>query len=271
MAGTVSPIEAKGGPAAQPAGGSPYLTPPVWQDPREVVPPEAGGLFLVGTVHGDPVGYARVRRLLERVRPLAVTVEISSFSVCYRERHGSCWRRLLEAALAGLPPEVRGHLAVRRLAATVALPFEWQAAADFGRDRQVPVFPVDLSAPARRHLPAYARELLTPENLRSLAALPDGSLTAWAAGEYHRARLSARRPLLWPPGDGLAELQRREAGMARRLRELYRRHPRLVHLGGWEHLAPRRPEGTLFDRLADLSPRRWLLEDVGPAAARPGP
>ncbi|MEJ5329409.1 MAG: hypothetical protein WHT07_04585 [Desulfobaccales bacterium] len=247
---------------------SPSL-PRVWEKPQEAGAPEASGLILVGTVHGDPKGHARVRHLLEQLRPEAVSVEISSFSVRYRTRHGPGWQRQLEGALAVLPPEVKEHLAVRRLAATVRLPYEWQAAVAFGRRHRVPVVAVDASAPAREHLPRYARKLLTPENLLALAALPDGPVTAWAAGEYRRARLCAWRPLRWLPGETLAEVQHREEVMARRLRRLARRFRCLVHLGGWEHLAPREPEGNLFDRLADLHPRRWLLEDVEARPARP--
>lgn len=243
--------------------------PRVWEEPQVAGAPEFFGLILVGTVHGDPWGHTRVRHLLEQLRPQAVTVEISSFSVRYRARHEPGWQRQLEGALAALPPEVKEHLAVRRLAASVRVPYEWQAAVDFGRRHRVPVVAVDAGAPAREHLPRYARELLTPENLIALAALPDGSFQEWVAMEYRRARLSARRPLRWPPGDGLAEMQHREEVMARRLRRLARRFRCLVHLGGWEHLAPREPEGNLFDRLADLGPRRWLLEDVKKEQASP--
>ncbi len=257
MAATANRIEA----GAIPAPERPLL-PPVWEDPGEAGPPGTPGMFLVGTVHGDPRGHVRVRRLLEEVRPQAVTVEISPFSVRYRGRHELRWRRLLRQALAALPPAVGRHLAVRRLAAAVRLPYEWQAAAAFGRRHGAVVVAVDSSAPARRHLPAYAGELLSPENLRALATLPDGSLAAWVSGEYRRARHSARRPLVWPTGEGLQEIRQREEAMARRLRRLWRRFPRLVHLGGWEHLAPREPQGNLFDRLADLAPRRWLLEEV---------
>lgn len=268
MAVTASPIEGGKGHRALGALHSPgFLR--VWEEPQVAGAPEFFGLILVGTVHGDPRGQARVRRLLEWVRPQAVTVEISPFSVRYRARHGPGWQRQLEGALAALPPEVKEHLAVRRLAASVRVPYEWQAAVDFGRRHRVPVVAVDAGAPARKHLPRYARELLTPENLLALAALPDGSFQEWVAMEYRRARLSARRALRWLPGDGLAEMQQREEVMARRLRRLARRFPCLVHLGGWEHLAPREPEGNLFDRLADLNPRRWLLEDVEARPARP--
>lgn len=268
MAVTANRIEAGEGHRAHGALHRPGF-PRVWEEPQVAGAPEVSGVILVGTVHGDPRGYTRVRHLLEQLRPQAVTVEISPFSVRYRARHELPWQQQLKQALALLPPVVGEHLAVRRLAATVAWPYEWQAAVDFGRRHRIPVVAVDAGAPARRHLPAYAREVLTPENLLALAAQPDGSLTEWVAGEYRRARLSARRPLRWPPGESLAEMQHREEVMTRRLRRLARRYRCLVHLGGWEHLAPREPEGNLFDRLADLGPRRWLLEDVKKEQARP--
>jgi hypothetical protein len=97
------------------------------------------------------------------VRPEIITVEISPFSVRYRGRAARGWQRRLAAALEGLPPESLGHPAIARLAAQTALPFEYRAARDWGRAHGVAVKLVDAGRVARRHLPRYATELLTPE------------------------------------------------------------------------------------------------------------
>jgi len=250
---------------------APEADPPrIWWRLEEINPEAPPPLLLVGTVHDDPQGCARVRRLLHHLRPRTVTVEISPFSLRYRERHGPRWQERFRRGLAGLPEQATEHLAIRRLAMKIALPYEWQAAAAYGRSWGVPVLAVDLSAPARRHLPAYERELLSPRNLKALITLPDGSLTEWVRGEFRRARLSVRRPLLLPGGRGQGELTRREAHLARRLTQLWRPGLPLVHLGGWEHLAPREPGPNLFDRLADLNPARLLLEEADCLPPLPG-
>ncbi|MBM4284069.1 MAG: hypothetical protein FJ128_02300 [Deltaproteobacteria bacterium] len=219
-------------------------------------------LALVGTVHGDPRGYGRALKLLTALAPDVVAVEISAFSVRYRERRQAQWRRLFQQSLARLPPGAEQHLALQRVAAQLALPFEYEAARDYSRDAARAWEPVDLAAAARRHLPRYALELITPANLEALLTTPDGSFPAWVAGEYARAR----RLLKHPPRAALPaprkDDRRREQLMAKRLRRLVGRYQRVVHLGGWEHLAARRDGGGLAGLLSDLAPVRFLLDEA---------
>jgi hypothetical protein len=220
-------------------------------------------LILIGTVHGDPRGYERGWKWLDRLRPDLVTVEVSPFSLWYRRRHGASWQRLLAESLLSLPPGAAAHPAIRRVAAQVAPPFEAVLARDWSRRHGAPWRPVDLGELSRRHLPAYARELLTPDNLWALLAseAPGGSLEEFAAKEYRRARLACQGPRrrLLPLSAGA---WRRERLLARRLRRLAGRGRRLVHLGGWEHLAPWEDGGSLWHGVADLNPLRLLLDEA---------
>lgn len=218
-------------------------------------------LILVGTVHGDPQGYARAVNLLKRLRPEVITVEISPFSVRYRAAHQARWRRLFEAGLAQLPDEAREHPAIRRVAARIEMPYEWRAAWDYGRRYGVPWRPIDLSAPARDNLPRYAGELLDPENLKNLLETDEDSLEEQVAAAYRRARLSETQPL-WRPLSGNGGVTRmRERTMAARLRKLAGRGERLAHLGGWEHQASWQDGGGLCAMLHDLQPMRLLLDE----------
>lgn len=221
-----------------------------------------GTLILIGTVHGDPQGYVRAGKLLHHLRPDLVTVEISPFSLRYRLRHGPRWQRQLARALADLPPAAASHLAMQRLIAKVALPFEVQAARDYRRQAGVAWRPLDLGAPARRHLPRYEPELLSPANLQVLLTTADGSLEEFIAAEFHRARLAlARNPRrLFPLSN--PETQSRERVLARRLRRLAGRYPRVAHLGGWEHLVGWQDAFSLWQEVADLHPRRLLLDEA---------
>jgi hypothetical protein len=191
-----------------------------------------------------------------------VTVEISPFSLRYRRHHGCRWQRQLADALAHLPEGAAQHLAIQRLAAQVALPFEVRAARDYGRSRDVPWRPLDLGFLSRRHLPRYGSELLSPANVQALLATGDGSLKDFVAGEFRRARQALVHAPRRPFSIGAPETLRREHYLARRLRQLALRHHRVVHLGGWEHLVHWRDSSGLWADLGDLKPRRLLLDEA---------
>lgn len=227
-----------------------------------MAPGEVPKLILVGTVHGDPQGYDRAWRLLRRLAPDLVTVEVSAFSVRYRLRQQQRWQRLLQQALAALPSGASRHLAIRRLAAQVALPFEVKAARDFSRRWGTPWRPVDLGSTARRHLPRYGPELLSPANLQVLLTTEDGSMEALVAGEYGRARRAYRQAPRRLFSQNHPEILRRERFLARRLRRLASRYRRLVHLGGWEHLVGWPDALGLWQELAALQPLRLLLDET---------
>jgi hypothetical protein len=219
-------------------------------------------LILIGTVHGDPRGLARAGKLLNYLRPELVTVEISPFSLRYRERHGARWQRQLAEALAGLPAGAALHLAIRRLTAQVVLPFEVRAARDYSRSCGVPWRPLDLGFLSRRHLPRYGSELLSPANLRALLTTADGELKDFVDRQFRRARQALAEAPRRPISPGASETLRRERCLARRLRGLALRYRRVVHLGGWEHLVAWQDSPGLWGELADLNPQRMLLDEA---------
>jgi hypothetical protein len=226
-----------------------------------MVDPSYKFLFLLATVHGDPLGYERAIKLLRQVQPALVTVEVSRFSLRYRQQREAHWLGLLQQALPALPPGAAEHLAIRRLMAQVAMPFEVRAARDYSRQYGIPWRPLDLGGPSRRHLPRYGRELLSPDNLRALLATEDEPLEDFVAREYHRAHLAGRRPR-WRALGLDAETRRRERLQARRLRHYVAKYDRVAHLGGWEHLVPWRDQPGLWQELADLKPLRLFLDEA---------
>ncbi|MBM4296046.1 MAG: hypothetical protein FJ126_14250 [Deltaproteobacteria bacterium] len=230
-------------------------------DPTPIPEAAAANLILVGAVHGDPQGYSRVWKLLGFLRPHLISVEISPFSLRYRRRWEKDWLKKLDQALTGLPQSAQDHLALKRLAAQVALPFEARAARDWSRAHKTPWRALDLGELSRRHLPRYGRELLNRENLESLLATADGSMKDWVAGEFHRARKAWKQRPARLPGSGYREALQRERFLARRLRRLSAQG-RVVHLGGWEHLVAWQDGQGLVPWLIDLHPARILLEDA---------
>ena len=235
-------------------------------DPRSPSPPP-NSLILVGTVHGDPQGYERAWKLLAYFQPDLVSVEISRFSLNYRRRQEKRWARLLNQALMALPAAARGHPALQRVAAQVAMPFEVQVAQDWCRQFGRAWAPLDLGAPARWHLPRYGRELLSPANLRTLLDSAPGSLTNFVAQEFRRASLACGRAPWRLPPQCTPEILKRERFLARRLTRLIFGGRRVMHLGGWEHLVPWRDGSGLSRLLADFKPLRLLLEDADNLAA----
>jgi hypothetical protein len=223
--------------------------------------PHDSQLILVGTVHGDPKGYEWAWELLNHLRPEVITVEISRFSVRYRERHERRWQQRFEEALSELPLGAAEHLALRRVAARIALPFEYRVARDWSSRQGVPWHPLDISGPARQHLPRYSGELLSAANLQMLLDTPDGSLEDFVADEFRRARRAQRRPLSRLPTARRAESRQRERMLAARLRQLAAGGKRLVHLGGWEHLVTWEDGGGLGQWLKDLTPHSVLLDE----------
>jgi hypothetical protein len=226
-------------------------------------PPPTSQLILLATVHGDPAGYERAWRFFEQVQPEVITVEISRFSVRYRERAVKGWQRRLSEALKALPPEAGESLAVARVAAQADVPFEYRAARDWGNIYQVPVRFLDAGRVARLHLPRYADELLSLDNLRFLCEKDSsGTLEEFVAAEFrlaHRARDGKLRSL---PRPADPEDNRRERLWAKRLKDLVDGGKRVVHLGGWEHLVPWEGGGGLSHLLADLNPGLILLDEA---------
>jgi hypothetical protein len=233
------------------------------QGPQVPGPSPTSQLILLAAVHGDPAGYERAWQFFECLRPEVITVEISRFSVRYRQRQVKNWRRQLAQALLALPPEAARDLAVARVAAQAEVPFEYRAARDWGNLHKIPVKFLDSGKLARRHLPRYARELLTADNLRSLcAAGHTGTLETFVAGEFRRARLAREGKFRLSPRLADADDSARERLLARRLQVLMAAGKRVVHLGGWEHLIPWPGGGSLVQLLGSLKPAIALLDEA---------
>jgi hypothetical protein len=100
-----------------------------------------------------------------------------------------------------------------------------------------------------------------PGNLRPCSLPPTANLRILWPGVPPgpgRSGRSARRRI----SPDVPETLRRERVRARRLRRLVARHRRVVHLGGWEHLVDWQDRPGLWGSLADLKPRRGLLDEA---------
>ncbi len=87
----------------------------------------------MGVVHGDPEGYDKLMRVFDRVRPRIISVEISEYSWRYRRSQEARWQRQFQLGLQSLPRQQRNHLALHKVAAQIACPFEARAAEDYAQ------------------------------------------------------------------------------------------------------------------------------------------
>jgi hypothetical protein len=227
-------------------------------------------LVLVGTVHRDPRGYARLFRVLEKERPGLITVEMSSYSRTFRVRQSSMIRDTLRANLRKIQKEDRqplsgilSHSLILGIFFLLKEPFEWRAAKSYASQYGVLLQEIDLSSFAQDHL-AYLSELVALKNLRTLLHLNSLAYGDLVQAQYSRADFLFHHPpliRLTPPA-----FQEREVFMAGKIRELIQgttNKGKILHVAGWEHLIDSPEENSLVGLLKDLQPRRVLLSTLG--------
>jgi hypothetical protein len=225
-------------------------------------------VVLVGTVHRDPKGYAKLLRLLEQERPSIITVEISPYSRSFRTQQATALRARLRENLQKIGKE-RGRSLREMISQSAVLeifliltePYEWRAAKVYADRHGIALMDIDLSGYAEEKL-SHLTELISLENVRALLHLPSFDLSRQVESQYARAKfLFDRPPSSWPVNE---EVRHREAHMAEKIRGLVRQknQGKALHIGGWEHIIEL-PEGkSLFGLVKDLQPIRIILDSM---------
>jgi len=195
---------------------------------------------MIGTIHLDIYAGTVLFDLLGQLRPECIAVEISSFSVRYRQKLQGLWLRRLRSILKEIPPSKRKHLRVRLLKRQLIMPFEWQVARKYGNFRSIPVIPVDSGEISKRELPSWKDELLNTDNILLAVSEQDISLDEYFSRHYDEAAshlLERKRPI-----NQFIELVfdeqwcKREKTLAERIFGLCSTYKRVVYIGGWMHL-----------------------------------
>ncbi len=190
-------------------------------------------------------------------------MEISPFSLRYRRRHGGRWQRQLATALAELPagrgpapghpaPGGPGGPALRGPGGPGLRPERWRPLAPPGPGFFVQAAPAPVWAgtpePGQsaglahhpRRLPGgFCGRGIPPGPAGPGASSPPAHLTRRRRDLAAGTLPGPAPPAVWPP-----------------------RHRRVVHLGGWEHLVDWQDSPGLWGDLADLQPRRLLLDEA---------
>lgn len=232
-------------------------------------------LTLVGTVHRDREGIVKLRRLLDRLSPTEITLEMSPLALRYRRIHGRSRLLRLERILRRLAAELgrqeqdlRNHPAIEDIRTLLDLPFEYRAASEYAEKAGISLSLIDLSEISAIKLKKVESDLITYANIRVLVNLPPKGNPPSA--ESSRV---ARALVMSDPGEEVRwEFLRKRRGregigvrdrhMEREIRRRLGARPgsHLVHIGGWVHLVEDDLGETLYSRLQDLAPRRILLE-----------
>lgn len=236
------------------------------------LPAAATLLVLVGTIHSDPQGYRRTRRLLERHSPDLIFVELSPYGLRYRQDNGSAlWRtfsenlRLAARRLAVEPPKARRHRRIDAIARQIKLPFEYRAAAAYASRRGATVIAADSSEFSRQWIETWA-ELISAQNLEILLTMD--STPDPVSRQYDTAARLIRGDVPAPgtlSDKDFSLWQDREEGLARNIRTgLFRNNPvRPLYIGGWMHLMSHGRLRSIRDLLG-ISLTRCFLLDRGP-------
>jgi hypothetical protein len=234
-------------------------------------------LILVGTVHRDPDGAVRLRRLLARETPMAVAVEVSPYGLFFRRRHGRRLQRRLMRKVRRLAGAMqvcwREWGQIHAIRAQLNVPFEYRSGLTYCRERGAVLSCLDSSRWSRHWIESHWKQLLSRDNLISLLEQVPENLRQEVTRGYRLATglLSEDRGVVSALARTWANdprWQRRELELARRLQRLYGQVPmgRLAYVGGWQHLLGPNAGGTIYERLGHLRPRRVLLDGgAGPA------
>jgi hypothetical protein len=238
--------------------------------------PENTRFCLMGTVHGDPRGFQRLRRFLVGFQPDLILVELSPFAWTYRKTHGRALQRTFTenirraAILKGWnQQQALVHPQMQAIRRQIAMPFEFRASYQYARAHNKWLLLIDRSDFSVRLL-AHWSDLLSVGNVALLLTLPASSELQTAISHYRRARrlvysIPVETPTIPDVADRGAEDHwlKREYSLVERIRSVVAAivPRRCVYVGGWEHLRNQVEPLRLRRLLGVTSDQCHLLDD----------
>jgi len=216
-------------------------------------------LIVLGVIHLHPRGAMALDRRLKTIRPNALTVEISPWSIQWRQRLG----RRLQARLyrsiqfvndqAERYPDgssfvaqfIRTHPQLRWVQLQLQEPYEWRIAKRYHTRFHVPMVAVEEGADVRKKFVSI-RRLITPDNIRFL--LEKNISESRFYDEFHHEENRASRYLAKVKMDeemhrktNRADFDLREINLCRNVEKSVNRFQScretgtFVHICGWRH------------------------------------
>lgn len=229
-------------------------------------------ITLIGTVHHDPRSPAPLAALLAQLQPDRLTVEIAPEVVLYRQTHGILLLRKLGmiverlASAAASAPPLAEHPGIKTIRTLLGLPYEYRVACSYARQRGIEAQAIDQADSSLAKLRPVEERLISLRHLKTIISSPTAA-PADNARRYELARQlfaapDARLRQVFLQGcRGEEGIGPRDRHLAEKIRSLAQSQPgHLVHIGGWVHLLDDPAGETLYSLLADLQPRRILLD-----------
>jgi hypothetical protein len=245
--------------------------------------PEWTQLRLLGTVHGDPRGFRRLRQFLQQFQPDLILVELSPYGLAFRQAHQRELQKTLGQNLRRAAREVHcawqkalAHPEIRAIRRQIALPFEYRASHHYAQVHNRRLLLVDRSDFSQA-LVACWPDLISTSNLALLLTLPGARKCHAVESHYRRAHELLCRPSACTDkprhtAGGLDEdiCEERENSLAERVRGaiLAMAPASCVYVGGWEHLADQEDPPSLRRLLAVPAAHCFLLDDYDPCPSR---
>lgn len=225
--------------------------------------PSFDNLILLGTVHGDPRGRARLLEFYSFCRPDCILLEFSRHGLDFRLRKQSRLHKDLNDNLRQVSLEsgislkaLMKHPEVAAIRKQISLPFEFRASRHYSLAAGIPLCLIDRSDFSRQWI-RFWPDLIAPQNLEFLVSSQMQAQGSYS-GRYEQAallmgigRAGRSRHCLGGSLSPDFEWVKREHHLARKTAAiLSKREPRRpVFVGGWRHMVQGECRPTLRDYL----------------------
>jgi len=221
------------------------------------------GIVLIGTIHLDLEARSTLFMLLERLAPACIAVEISRFSVDFRQKKQKHWNIKLNTLLKTIPPKDRGHYRIELLKRQINMPFEWTISKRAAWSLGIPSVPLDSSKISRKELPLWDKELLTADNLLFLINEPNKDIKEYFNFHYEKAKAlflnNCDMKCLFEQLVLDKNWCKREKTLSKRLLMLLEQYKTVVYIGGWIHTIEQEKFITLAKLVKPRVKARYLI------------
>lgn len=190
--------------------------------------------IMLGVIHRDDEGPASLRHWLERIRPEAITLELSHYGMRFRRERGEDYRRRI-LQISGRMEKEGGPCndrALLMLLSYINIPYEFDVTSAYSAEYGKPFHLVDMDFFSYVKL-RQIEDLLSDENVRKTLSGPE---TSNGGREKAMARLYFEKGIMTAPYD--REMYIRDRYISARIGELMKRYPDgpFLHVCGWQHL-----------------------------------
>lgn len=190
--------------------------------------------IMIGVIHRDDEGPALLRHWLERIKPEAITLELSHYGMRFRRERGEHYRRRILQISGRIEKEggVCNDRALLMLLSYINIPYEFDVTSAYSAEYGKPLHLVDMDFFSYVKL-RQIEDLLSDENVQKTLSGPE---TSNGGREKAMARLYFDKGIMVAPYD--REMYIRDRYMSARIRELIKRYPDgpFLHVCGWQHL-----------------------------------